>query len=141
VSPISPYVVAWFRAFLLTQAIEIGVAGKLFQTKNIPWKRSIGVIAIANLASHPAVWFVFPELGFSHIPTFVGMELWAWLSETVIYKIIFPTLLWKHSLVIALIANATSLGLGLLLRYFFHILSTKCHRNIAGRTNSTARTT
>ena len=43
-----------------------------------------------NLASHPAVWFVIPELGMSYNPRVVLSEVWAVGIEMWAYRLIFP---------------------------------------------------
>ena len=110
------YVLAWFKAFLLTVLVELAVAVPLLREHEpSPWRRA-GIVAFAQLASHPAVWFIFPELriGWSWIIGFA--EVWAVLSETAYYALVFRGLGGRRAFGVAALANGVSYGLGLLLR-------------------------
>ncbi len=70
----------------------------------------------ANVLSHPAVWFVFPELGLSYTPMLVAAESWAVGSEVLLYRLVFPALSWRRAVAVSALANAVSVGVGVLLR-------------------------
>jgi len=111
----------WFRAFAWTLGIELLVAGVWLRSA-LPLGRRVSIIAIANVATHPAVWLVFPELGASlgwpFLITLSASEVWAFGFEAFVYWIFLGT--GKHRLAIAtaIAANAASLGLGFVLRAF-----------------------
>ena len=84
--------------------------------KTASWPRRLGALAFANIASHPAVWFVFPELGLSYSVMVILAETWAVGSELVFYRLVFEQLSWRRAVLISLLANALSLGLGLVVR-------------------------
>ena len=74
-----PLVWLWFRAFVWTLLLEQAAAGLALRT-SVKRARRISIIAVANLASHPALWLVFPELGaafgWPHALTLFVSEAW-----------------------------------------------------------------
>jgi|GEM_PF-362386 len=131
------YVIAWSRAFAFTAAIEIVIAALLFtrvlgialgeearadnDNPRPParWARGARVVALifyANLASHPAVWFVFPKLGLSYPTMVLAAELWAVASEAIFYSIVVANVRLSQAAGVSLVANGSSFGLGLLVR-------------------------
>lgn len=112
------YVGWWARAFALTVVVELGVAPPLMRSAEASWRRRWAAVAVANLASHPAVWFVFPALGLGHVATVALSELWAVVVELLIYQLVFPKLRFSDALGASAAANAASFGAGLLLRHF-----------------------
>lgn len=109
------YVGLWARAFLLTLGSELCVAPWLMP-KDEPKPRRVGAVVAANVLSHPAVWFVFPELGVGYTAMLVLAELWAFGSEVLVYRLVFPRLEWRQAIAASALANALSLVLGLVLR-------------------------
>ena len=82
----------------------------------------MSIIAIANVATHPAVWLIFPELGaglgWSSFITLTASEVWAFGFEAFVYWVFLGTGKHRLAVVTAVAANAASLGLGFLLRAF-----------------------
>jgi hypothetical protein len=76
----------------------------------------IAVVLLAQLATHPAVWFVFPEFRFTRTSYMVGAELWAVLLEALLYGLVFSELPWTGALGVAALANGASFAVGLLLK-------------------------
>lgn len=105
------YVIAWGQAFVLTLIAELMVAPLLLRGAN-----RIAAIVVANLASHPAVWFVFPDLlaRFGYSVQLGVSELWAVLIETWIYRLVLGAS-WRRAGLAALVANAASVTLGAVL--------------------------
>jgi hypothetical protein len=110
------YVALWARAFALTVGSELLIA-TWFLPREATRSRRMGAVVFANVASHPAVWFVFPELFSSWHVALVTSELWALGSELLIYRLVFPTLEWRKALAASALANGGSLLLGLVLRW------------------------
>jgi hypothetical protein len=114
-----PLVLLWFRAFVWTQLLEQLAAGYVLRT-SLPRARRISVIAVANLASHPAVWFVFPELGaglrWPHALTLFVSEAWAFGLEAWIYWLFLGSARWRLAVTVSVIANGLSFGAGYALR-------------------------
>lgn len=70
----------------------------------------------ASLLTHPFVWFVFPRLiPHSYWGMAIAAELFAWLVEAAWLRAFGV----KRALLWALVANATSVALGLLSRALF----------------------
>jgi hypothetical protein len=109
------YVVAWLRAFLLTVGVELLVAGLLLRRDEPSLLRRGGLIVFAQVASHPAVWFIFPELRMGSEKTLVLSEGWAVLSEALFYGLAFRGLGGRRAFGVAALANGVSYGVGLLL--------------------------
>jgi hypothetical protein len=130
------YVIEWARAFALTAAIEIVIAMLLFTrvlevtleqepraaegprpgVDPARLARLGALIFYANLASHPAVWFVFPNLGLSYPTMVLAAELWAVASEAVFYWLVFCNFKFTPAAGVSLVANGSSFGIGLLVR-------------------------
>lgn len=114
------YVLWWVKAFALTLAIEWCVAayllGRLHSAVTCPaLGRRLLAVAFGNLASHPAVWFVFPA--FLRGTVALGVEeTWAVAVEAALYALVFPTLGARGALAVSALANGISLGIGLALR-------------------------
>jgi hypothetical protein len=116
-----PLIVHWFRAFVWTLLIEQVVAGVTLRKAVPAWSRRCSIVAVANLASHPAVWLILPELGsglgLSRTTTLVVSEIWAFGVEGWIYWLFLGSsqsgTAWKTTLA----SNAASLGFGYGLRY------------------------
>ncbi|MEP7121207.1 MAG: hypothetical protein ABJE95_09870 [Byssovorax sp.] len=109
-------VTAWLKAFLLTVVVETPIAAALFRSAEPRLSRRVALVLLANLASHPAVWFIFPELGLPYFPALLLAETWAVLLEAGFYRLTFEKSDAVESLGISALANGASLGLGLLVR-------------------------
>lgn len=109
------FVVLWARAFALTLAVELPIGAALLRPLgSLPRRTSL--VFLANLASHPAVWFVFPELGLSPRAWLVLAELWAVAIEAFAYASQGRGAIdVRRALLTAIVANAASLALGLAL--------------------------
>jgi hypothetical protein len=110
---VSPFVLAWARAFAVTLAVELAVATPLLRDTR---GRRLAVVALANLASHPAVWFVFPELGLGWPAWLVAAELWALAVEAVAMRALLSGVGARRAALVALAANAASFAVGMALR-------------------------
>jgi hypothetical protein len=101
----------WLRAFLFTQIVEMPIYVRGLRCS---WVAAFGASAV----THPLVWFVFfsPRWQADYATKLVAAELFAWLAEAAYFR-----LLWRRprALLWSLLANAASLGLGLLSRRLF----------------------
>src|SRR5205814_5677383 len=75
----------WLRAFALTLLVEIPVALPLLARAEARIGRRIAVVIVANLATHPLVWFLFPGLALGRAARLAVSEGWAVGAEIVIY--------------------------------------------------------
>ncbi len=110
------YVALWAKAFAATLCAELLVSWFLLRVAEPSRGRRVGAIALVNVASHPAVWFVFPELGFGYGVAVALSEAWAVALEGLGYRLIFPSLTWRRAFLTSLLANAASVAFGLALR-------------------------
>jgi hypothetical protein len=114
-----PYIIAWFQAFLWTLGSELCVAGVTLR-RELPLARRLSIILIANVATHPAVWLIFPELGAgSGWPRWLSVglsEVWAYGFEVFVYASFLGKGRLRLALLTSVLANTTSFALGYLLR-------------------------
>lgn len=113
------WVTAWLRAFGLTLLVELPIAGLLLaRVEPGAPKRAAAIVAavvVANLATHPLVWFLFPGLALRYAARLTLSEVWAVMAEAGIYLLVWPALRFRRALLVSLAANAASALLGLLL--------------------------
>lgn len=106
---------AWARAFAVTWLIELAVALPVLGGR---WKttRRLATVSLAQAASHPAVWFIFP-LFLWRRPLYLAVaESWAVLLEAAVYRLALPGLSWRRALASSFLANAASFAVGAFLR-------------------------
>ena len=108
------YEALWLRFFAVTVVIELLVATSLLRGEGSLARRATAVV-VANLASHPIVWFVLPRIIAPRAAMIVTAESWAIASETVVYALVFPTLPRTRALGVSAVANALSFLAGLVL--------------------------
>lgn len=82
-------VTAWARAFLLTVLVETPIAVALLREAEPRLARRVPAVLIANLATHPSVWFVFPALGLGDAASTFASEMFAVLVEAALYALLF----------------------------------------------------
>lgn len=112
------YLLAWLRAFLFTAAVELPIAAILFRKAEPRLARRLGLAFFANLASHPAVWLIFPGIGLSYSTTVALSEGWAFGIEAIFFALVFEKSDPFHAAGVSALANGASYGLGLLVRHF-----------------------
>lgn len=112
------WVLGWLRAFALTVAIELPVAVPLLGRIEPGRVRRVTAVTIANLATHPLVWFAFPGLAAGPAARFAWSELWAVLAEAAIYRFVWPNARLRRVALVSLAANAASVAGGQLLTRF-----------------------
>lgn len=109
------WITDWLRAFALTVVIELAIATPLLRSaERSGLRRSMGIL-LANLSTHPAVWFIFPGAALGSSARFVLSESFAFVVELFVYRLIWPELTWRRAFVTSLAANAASALAGLLL--------------------------
>jgi hypothetical protein len=106
----------WARAFAVTTGVEIWVAVPGLGRVAPRGRRAIAAL-IGQLATHPAVWFILPELHLPRTKFMLLAETWAVVVEALIYIFSLPELPWGRALVVSVVANAASVGVGLLLGF------------------------
>jgi hypothetical protein len=104
----------WFRAFLLTVAIETPIVLALTRDAG-SWRRRAFLVVAAQLMTHPIVWFVFPALPFPRPATFTLSELFAWAAEAAFYAVAPVASSPLRAVAASALANGASLAIG----YFF----------------------
>lgn len=103
----------WFAAFVLTVAVEVPIAVLLLRDAEPHRIRAGGLALVANLATHPIVWFVITQLFLvGTVAYVVAAELWAVAAEAVIYRLAIVDLSPLRAVLVALVANAASFAFG-----------------------------
>ncbi len=109
----------WLGAFLLTLAIEAPLVLAVLRREpgapELPTRRALLGIFFANLATHPLVWFGFPQLGISPNVDLAISEVFAPVAEAAFFATMFDGVTLRRAGLAAVAANLTSFGLGLLL--------------------------
>jgi len=105
------YLASWTKAFVLTQVVEAPIYRRV---ANVPWWAALAPSAL----THPFVWFLFPRLralGVSYLGMAAAAEAFAWLVEAG-FLVVACKLPPRRALAVSLLANATSVVVGLGLR-------------------------
>jgi hypothetical protein len=113
------WVLNWLRAFGATVLCELPVAAPLLASVEPRLPRRCAIIVLANLATHPLVWFAFPGLALGSGARLAFSEAWALLAELSIYRLVWPTLPLRRAALVSLAANGVSFAVGLLLARFW----------------------
>jgi hypothetical protein len=106
---------AWFRAFLLTLVCEVPILLFFGRSACPSLPRRASAVLLANVASHPAVWLIFPRLGLGWGLAVLLSEIWAACLETWLYLLVFREGKFRSAALLSLAANATSFGVGTVL--------------------------
>lgn len=131
-------VLAWFWAFVFTQAIEVPIyvialgrradprSGEALAPESLRWRVGFGFLA--SMATHPYVWFVIAPVMYSRLWTeavtlWPALERWHYPLYFAIAEgfavsaeaLLLRALRVPRALLWALAANATSSGIGLVM--------------------------
>jgi hypothetical protein len=107
---------AWLAAFLITVAVEVPLVAPLLRGRDPGGWRLVALVVFANLATHPAVWFIFPQLVLvGTLPFTVVAELWAVAAEAVFYGVAVRGVTPARAIGTSVAANVASFVVGLLI--------------------------
>jgi len=106
---------AWARAFALTCALELPIVLLATRASTTPVARRAPIVLMAQLLTHPLVWFVFPRWTAHPEAAFALSELSAWWLEALLYTLTLARVSPWLALGVSGVANAVTLGLGLLM--------------------------
>ena len=106
------WIADWLRAFAVTLLVEIPIATPLLRIAERSVARRIALVVVANLATHPLVWFLFPGLASGRVTRLALSEAWALLAELAIYRLVWPALRTRRAALVSLVANAASVAAG-----------------------------
>ncbi len=116
--PHDPYWHFWLVAFGLTVLLEAPFVLTLLRRLEPSWSRRVGLLLLANVATHPLVWFFFPALPFARRTNLLMSEAWAFVAELLIYATWVSNrsspraLRLRRAALTSLVANAASWALG-----------------------------
>ncbi len=99
----------WFAAFVLTCTVEVPVVAALLRPSGADLGRVVPLVVFANLATHPLVWYVIPQLLLLGTPEHLfAAETWAVAAEAVFYGLTIRGLAWRRAIAVSLSANVSS---------------------------------
>ena len=99
----------WFTAFVLTVIVEVPIATYFLRKSEPDTLRRAVLIILANLATHPVVWYVITQLLLVGTMGYVLVaETWAIGAEAVFYAVAVRGLPARRAIAISLAANAAS---------------------------------
>lgn len=105
---------AWLLAFVITVMVEIPIVLWLLRRPDLARPRLAALVVFANLATHPAVWFIAPQLFYAGTVEYqAASETWAVTAEALFYVLIAPGLGPSRALGVSLVANGASFLAGL----------------------------
>ena len=110
-----PLLRAWLIAFAITVLSELAVAVPLLAPGGTRGRR-VAAVCLAQLATHPSVWFIWPLLGLPRPLFLLAAEAFALLTEALIYRFSFERLSWSRCFAASALANGASVALGIWLR-------------------------
>lgn len=117
----------WFRAFVLTVAVELPIAYVVLRRWAIARAGDVGaapgasagrgrllaLIVLANLASHPAVWFILSQpLRIGTVEYAAVVETWAVAVEALLFWVAIRGLPPRWAVIASFAANAASFLVG-----------------------------
>lgn len=103
-------VAQWAEYFAVTTLVELVFAVPLLG-RGERLVRRCAAVALAQLASHPTVWFILPSLGWPRGTYLFVAETWAIVSELLLYRLVFEKLSWSRALGVSAVANGASLAI------------------------------
>ena len=107
----------WFPAFVLTCLAEGFVLLPAFWRSGVDPGRLALLLVFANLATHPAVWFVFTQLFLVGTIEYVLVaEAWAVIAEVVFWWAVLPGVGLRRVAGVVVTANAVSFVVGRVLQ-------------------------
>jgi hypothetical protein len=109
-----PLFCGWLIAFSITVFSELALAVPVLAAGGSRSRR-IAAVCLAQLCTHPSVWFIWPLLGLPRPFFLLLAEGFALLVETSIYRFSFERLSWSRCFAASALANGSSLLIGLLL--------------------------
>ena len=122
---------AYLIAALATYATELVAAWSVLRVKklNVSFGRTAWIVLLANAATHPLLWYIpylfFPRAfspGIMDLYTILG-EILAFIVEAAIYWLMLTGRKIWVALALSALANAMSLGVGIIAGRFFTVVS------------------
>lgn len=111
------YVHGFLFAFALTLVTELLVAVPILggDDSRSRWRR-VAAVGVAQMATHPSVWFFWPRFGWPRPVYLLVAESFALVTELLIYRLVFQKLPWSRALAASALANGASVLLGVWLQ-------------------------
>jgi hypothetical protein len=105
----------WLSAFVLTLVVETPIVVAVLRRAEPELLRLALIAVIANLATHPAVWFVFTQLFLVGTAPYVfTAEAWAVAAEAAVYLVVIRGVEPRRAVTASVLANTASIVAGLI---------------------------
>lgn len=101
----------YLYAFVATVVLELAVAVPVLAPGGA-WPRRVAVVIVAQLATHPSVWFFWTLFDWPRPVYLVVAECFALVVETLIYRLFYQQLSWSRALAASALANGASVLIG-----------------------------
>lgn len=112
-----PLLQRYLFAFAVTVVVELLVAVPLLAAPpERAWGRRVAAVWVAQMATHPAVWFFWPLFGWPRPLYLLVAESFALVTELLIYRLVLPRVPWARVLAASALANGASVVIGAWLR-------------------------
>ena len=103
----------WFRAFLLTVAVEAPVVIRLLGRWEPSRPRLLALVVFANLSSHLVLWFVLTQPFLIGTLQYVAIaEAWAVGCEAAFWFVAMRGIPLRWAIIASVVANAASFVVG-----------------------------
>ena len=99
-------------AFALTVVVELAVAVPVLGRAADSLPRRLATVCVAQLTTHPAVWFFWPLFAWPRPLYLLVAESFALITELLVYRLVFRGLPWSRVLAASALANGASVVLG-----------------------------
>jgi hypothetical protein len=107
----------WARAYLATQVIEVPIVVGWLRGR-LPISESLPLAILASTMTHPLLWYLWPKFEPFWLHIGVGEAL-VWLAEALLFAVWLRRAgvadAWRFGLLVACLANASSMLTGFLL--------------------------
>ncbi len=111
---------SYFYIFLQSNALELPVYWLAYRAV-MGFTQSASAATLANMITHPVVFFVFMGMERSYIESILAAEAFAIVVETLLHKYTFTRISWTNVFCASLFANLCSWQVAPLLTYHFFL--------------------
>jgi hypothetical protein len=98
---------SYVLTFLLSSTLEVPVYAFAYRSR-LSFAKVFGIVTLANLVTHPLVFFGFMSSRWPYLWAVLGAELFAILAESFIHRACIPGISLKRTLHAAFWANIVS---------------------------------
>ena len=105
----------WFKSYLLTLILEVPIF-MLFGWRKVPLWRAALAGVVGSTLTHPVLWYLWPLVSRDYAVYIISGELFVATVESITFFAIARPTRFSWAVSASFIANASSYGIGVLLR-------------------------